>query len=284
MSNKVKEAYNCIPVATELPDVVSQALQRGRKIQRRRCTIKYMATLAAVFSLVFITLLNTTSVFAAAYEVPILGDICRIFTFNKIDLEDETKIINVKVPNIENTGNTALEHRINMEISKLISEEVEQAEKRAQEYYDAYLLTGGIPGDYLPLEVVIDYDMKCSDAEIVSFVIYKYETMASYYQENRFYNIDLESGRELTLRDLYGGNYREIVSALVEEGIAQLSKETKFYLFSDVVIEDLIDTNRHFYISSDKNVVVVFQKYEIAAGAAGQLEFTIGHIPEHSND
>jgi hypothetical protein len=284
MSNRVEEAYNCIPVATELPDVVSQALQRGRKIQKRRSVVKYMATLAAVISLVFITMLNTTSVFAAAYEVPILGDICRIFTFKKIDLEDETKIINVKVPNIENTGNTALEHRINLEISKLISEEVENAKNRAQEYYDAYLLTGGIPGEFLPLEVVIDYDMKCSDAEIVSFVIYKFETKASFYQENRFYNIDLESGRELTLRDLYGGNYKEIVSARVREGIAQLSEERKFYLFDDVVIEDLIDTDRHFYIDSDKTVVVVFQKYEIAAGAAGQLEFPIGHIPEHNND
>ena len=126
--------------------------------------------------------------------------------------------------------------------------------------------------------------MKCSDAEIVSFVIYKFETKASFYQENRFYNIDLESGRELTLRDLYGGNYKEIVSARVREGIAQLSEERKFYLFDDVVIEDLIDTDRHFYIDSDKTVVVVFQKYEIAAGAAGQLEFPIGHIPEHNND
>ena len=47
-------------------------------------------------------------------------------------------------------------------------------------------------------------------------------------------------------------------------------------LFPEVDIKSLIDENRKFYISEDgTELVIVFEKYEIAAGAAGQIEISI---------
>ncbi len=47
------------------------------------------------------------------------------------------------------------------------------------------------------------------------------------------------------------------------------------YLFPDVDISSMINERTKFYIDKDLNPVVVFEDYEIAAGAAGIQEFKI---------
>ena len=53
--------------------------------------------------------------------------------------------------------------------------------------------------------------------EYLSFVITKTETLASAYFQQYFYNLDLETGKELTLRDLLGPDYTAIAAAAVEQ-------------------------------------------------------------------
>ena len=106
-------------------------------------------------------------------------------------------------------------------------------------------------------------------------MIYKSETLANAYQTEHFYNLDLETGRDLTLRDLLGGSYRSIAAAQIERQLVERSPQLGFYLFDDVDIPALIDENRSFYLNENGKVVIVFDKYEIAAGAAGELEFVI---------
>ncbi len=78
------------------------------------------------------------------------------------------------------------------------------------------------------------------------------------------------------MRDLLGENYQETVYEQVSTQLAALDAYRKSMLFPEVDVEALIDENRKFYFSKDgSSLVVVFEKYEIAAGAAGQLEFTI---------
>ena len=43
----------------------------------------------------------------------------------------------------------------------------------------------------------------------------------------------------------------------------------------EVNVKDFINQDRIFYINQDKKIVIKFQKYEIAAGAAGPVEFVI---------
>ena len=84
---------------------------------------------------------------------------------------------------------------------------VEEARQRAREYKQAFLETGGREEDFLPTEIFVDYTPATATTATVSFVIEKAETAASYYAEQYFYNIDLESGPELTLRDMLGPDY-----------------------------------------------------------------------------
>jgi len=280
MKNELKKKYDSIEIPKNLSNVVDEAIFKELEKPKKHWNIpKSIASIAAVFCIVFITMLNTNKVFATTMQdVPVFGKLCRIFTFQEYNIEDKTKKIKVRLPHIENVGNTDLEKRINLEISKIINEEVKQAEIRAEEYYDAFISTGGKEEDFMPIEIDIDYEIKYSNKKYVSFLVSKFETLASAYQEQYFYNIDLESGKVFTLKDWFGSDYKQIVTERIKDQISTWDDDNKFYLFEDIEIEDLITTDRSFYINKDNQIVVVFNKYEIAAGAAGILEFPVGEI------
>ncbi|MEG2719952.1 MAG: RsiV family protein, partial [Oscillospiraceae bacterium] len=92
-----------------------------------------------------------------------------------------------------------------------------------------------------------------------------------------FFNIDIESGKLLTLRSLIGSDYQKKVADEIKKQISEMDYDSKRSLyFDDIDIENIISENTKFYIGEDgKSIVVVFDKYEIAAGAAGQPEFVI---------
>ena len=82
--------YKNIEIPDELDAVVNAAIAEG-KSQRKKNKIVYIlkksSTIAAVFMVCFITLLNTSPVLAqAAYEIPVIGNLCRVFTFRDIIL------------------------------------------------------------------------------------------------------------------------------------------------------------------------------------------------------
>lgn len=68
-----------------------------------------------------------------------IEEIAKIFTVKEVKEEDSTKLINAKIPALENTGNTDLERQINYEIMLKINEILEEAEERAAEYRNVFL-------------------------------------------------------------------------------------------------------------------------------------------------
>ena len=139
----------------------------------------------------------------------------------------------------------------------------------------AIIETGGKPEEFIPIGITVDYDIKCIKEKYVSFVISQYETAFNAYNHEIYYNIDLESERIFTLKDWYGNDYKEIVSESIESTISGWTDEQKELLWDDISIIDLISENTDFYINQNNQVVVVFERYEAACGAAGSLEFTI---------
>lgn len=274
-----KSNYTNIEIPDELDDVVNAAISEGKSLYRKNKIIKALkraSAVAAVFVVCVISLLNISPVFAhAAYMVPVIGDLCRVVTFREFHVEDEIKYIDAKIPQIENTGKSDLEKRVNLEIQKVINECIQENEVVAKEYYEAFIETGGKPEEFIPVGITVDYEIKCINDRYASFVVSQYETAFNAYNHEFYYNIDLESGRIFTLKEWYGNDYRQMVSESIENTIAGWSDEQKDILWDDIAIIDLISENTDFYINQDNQVVVVFPKYEVAYGAAGALEFTI---------
>lgn len=272
-----KSKYNQLELPKELSSVVKDAIETGLKEEKERTKMyRRIIGIAAVVIMAFVVPLNTNPSYAKAVsQIPIIGELAKIFTFREYHFEDEIKYIDAKIPEFVYAGKSDLEKRVNQEISKIVNEELKNAENNAKDYYKAFIETGGNPKDFITIGINVDYEIKSITPNLVSFVITKSETFSSAYFVAYYYNIDMESGRYVTLRDLLGNNYKEIVVQSIENTISNWSQEQKGLLFEDIKIEDLINENTNFYINEQNQVVVVFDKYDIAVGAAGRLEFPI---------
>lgn len=276
---KAKEVYSSIKIPEHLNYVVNKAIANKEKPKHHifRYFNYAMSTVTCTF-IAFVLLINTNSSLASDIaEIPIIGDIAKIFTVKEIKEEDATKLINAKIPALENTGNTDLEKRINYEIMLKINEILEEAEGRAAEYKKAVIETGGTEESYQPINIQIDYKVGYSSNDVVSFVILKSETLASAYTERYFYNIDIKTGKNLNLRDVLGNDYKEIVDETIYKEIAERSKnpDNAYFTKEENGFDGIENEYQNFYINSNGNIVIVFGKYEIAPGYMGTQEFEI---------
>ena len=276
---KAKEVYNAIKIPKELNYTVNRAVQDGKK--KKSYEFKYSKYILSAVSCVFLTfvlMLNISPSFATnVSEIPIIGEVAKIFTIREYKEEDKEKLIDAKIPALENTGNTDLEKRVNYEIMLKMNEVLKEAEERAAEYKKAFIETGGKEEDYQPITIQVDYKVGYSSDKIVSFVILKSETLASAYTEKYFYNIDIESGKNLNLRDVLGSDYKKIVDETIYKEIEERSKnpENEYFTEDENGFAGIKDEYQNFYINSEGKVVIVFEKYEIAPGYMGTQEFVI---------
>ena len=290
MNDRWRDVYENIPVPEELDSAVDAAIQKGRRRSRRRVRTGFLAPLAACAA--FVLMLNVNAAFAyAVYDIPVLGDLGRVFTFREYREETDTFIADVKIPNVEVSdleGNAAWADAINETITDTMERSVAESVERAEEYYKAYVETGGDPEEFHQMLIDVGYELKYSSENILSFMIYKCETLATGYQENYYYNIDLKTGEEITLEDVLGPDWADIVTEQVEAQLARFPEDQKAMLFTDYLnVRDLVENKEGsyyqmgFYLSGEGAPVVVFPKYTLGAGALGLLEFPIT-VPDGS--
>lgn len=268
--------YDNIQIPQQLSSVVEDAISCGTGKRRCRPWKAVAACIPATMAACLVLLLNLSPSFAAgACSLPVVGDVCRIFVFREYHTQDEIKYIDAVIPQIENTGKTQLEQRVNLYIQQLIQNCLDESEARAKEYYDAFVATGGDPADFHPIGITVDYEVKYLTSQYVSLHIYHYETAIAAYQSDYYYTLDLESEKVLTLKDWFGNDYKQIVADSIRNTILTWPPEDQRELWTDINLEDLITEQRSFYLNEAGQAVVVFDKYELACGAAGRPEFVI---------
>lgn len=275
-----KAVYDTIALPDELGEAVRDAV-RSTRGPRSAHVARWSMIAAAAMCTVFVVLVNASPVLANnLYEVPVIGNVARVFTFTQYEKTEEADVLKVNLPALENTGNSDLERRINYEIQYKMNQLVEEARHRARAYKQAFLETGGQEEDFLPTEIYVDYTLYCNDGQTVSFVIDKAETAASFYGEQYFYNIDLESGRNLTLKDMLGPHYVRLINDSVRRQMEErMAADDSLYYYKDEEgAFTSIRDDQPFYINAQGRVVVVFEKYEIAPGYMGIQEFEV--LPE----
>ena len=279
---RARARYQPQETPEELSLALRAAIREGDRLRKHRRVLRRSLATALASCACFVLLVNGSPSFAqAVYEVPVLGSLARIFTVTEYTINDKERVIDVRLPALENTGHTELEQQINQEISTRIQAVIDAAEARARETKEAYVATGGDPDDYMPVIIDVDYEVKCQNEQYLSFVVTETETRASAYTEFYTYNIDLETGKELSLRDLLGPNWMETVNAQVAEQIAERAQDPdNIYWTEEQGGFQGIEEDQPFYLNADGLPVVVFEKYEIAPGSMGSQEFVIR--PENS--
>ena len=102
MKDELRDIYMQTEIPEELPGLVEGAIRRGTRRARRRRTAVRIASPILAACAVFVLMLNTVPTFAGAlYEVPVLGDVCRVLTVRRDHYEDDKKNVDIEVPAID---------------------------------------------------------------------------------------------------------------------------------------------------------------------------------------
>ena len=272
-----RRRHEGVALPPELPFTVDSALRRGERARRRNKALRRSLTALASACACFVLLVNASPAFASALaDVPVLGSLARVCTLRQYSEHDDTKLIDVRLPVLENTGSTDLEQRINSEISSRIDGILAQAKARAASDRQAYLDTGGVSEDFIPVIISVDYEIKSQNERYLSFILTSTETQANAYTQFFAYNIDLETGREVSLQDLLGPQWKQRCNETVGAEIAsRMQADPNLVYFDEASGLQPVTDGQQFYLNDAGNPVLLFSKYEVAPGFMGPQEFEV---------
>ena len=288
---EMKERYEQIPIPDALSIRVQHEIMESQKQQMEkekrshrywfRQTIRSMGTAAAAIGILFTLALNTMPAFAMeAAELPGIGGLAHVLTFRSYETEKDDITMSVEIPSIEmieeDTGIDVAE--INQEILNRCNQYAEEALSRAEAYRTAFLETGGTPEEWAKhiIRITVGYEIKHQDDAYLSFVVIGNENWSNAYQKAQYYNLDLRTGAYVTLEDLLGDDYEALANEAIRKQIREREEAGEACFAEDAGGFTGISENTNFYINAKHNPVIVFEKYEIANGAAGEIEFEIG--------
>ena len=276
-----KNEYEQIPVPEELADRVQAGIRQGKAAHRRtvgaRRAWRSVGAVAACFALLLGGLNLSPTFAAAAADVPVLGGMFQVLTVRNYEtVQDQTKY-QVSVPEIE--ADSDLADKVNAEIQERVDQHLAECQQLFAEYKEAFLATGGTEEEWeqRQMDVIVDYEIKSQTDTTVSFVVDLFQGAINAYDQQYFYNLDLENDRDITLEDLLGEDWVNICNKSIQAQIDASVDENGFTYFfpADQGGFTTVDETTSFYIRDDGVPVVVFPRYSIAAGAAGAVEFPI---------
>jgi len=192
-----------------------------------------------------------------------------IRTIKETSENSALKII-LQYPRINGLENKLVQDETNTLFKQLAENAAKEGIKNAAdlaEYAKKY--PGGSPN---PCETYFDYHVKYNQNNMLSLVFLNYQYAGGAHGNTlqTSYTINLETGKQHSLKDLFKENsdYVSMISDCVK---AQLNERNLMDVL--LVAFDKIREDHSYYLTND-GVVVYFQQYEILPGAAGIQEFS----------
>lgn len=289
--DSLKEKYMDVKMPEEQLDKLKLAIEKGkidnRREQRRILRTRVAASAVAVIA-AFIILPNTSSNVAYAMErVPVLGNLVKLVTWRDYKYEDERHQANVEVGKLEvaksDEENVALGRgfdeveeamdvaveEINVQVEEITEKLIAEFETQVQEemgYHDLVVKS----------EVIADND-KYFTLKLLCF-----QAAGSGYEWNYFYTIDMTTGKQLQLKDLFkeDADYITVISEEIKKQMREqmeadenvcywLEEEMEEWNFQAITEETL------FYLNEDEQLVISFNEGDVAPMYMGVVEFVI---------
>lgn len=280
---KGREAYEKIDIPEEFRQNVTQAVYRSRMKQQQRENrgrqYRRVAVAAAIFMALLTVALNTNDALAMeAGRLPVIGGLVKIMTVRSyVQREKEMRIV-VEVPQLDlGESDNGLSEAVNEQIARMTSQYEAEALQRAEEYREAFITTGGTEEEWAAHDIRIKvwYEIMSQTEDTLSFAVKGRESWTTAYAQSRYYNLDLRTNTFLSLEDLLGEDYITIANEQIRAQIEERTREGAVFLSVSEGGFTSIRENMDFYINDRGNPVVVFEKYAIAPGAMGEVEFEI---------
>ena len=275
------------PADTAFSEQSTKFLPSAARIRSRSKTLSFRkfavrtAGVAAAAMLVITVLTNSGERIAYAMEdVPFLGAIARIVTFREYNHDQDNMEASIKVPSIrvETANGNPLE-----ESTEELNKQIEAYTSQIIAAYEAEVEASGGQGHEA---LNLDYEIVTDNDRLFSLRFDETIVMAGSMHSVMIYNLDKTTGKLITLKDLFieDSNYIAVISDNIKEQMeqqmgAQTNSENNVSYFYETDMPGLnfteISPDENFYISEAGKLTLVFDKYEIAPGYMGSVEFEI---------
>lgn len=284
-----RDLFSRISPSPELIEQTKEKMRDQMRLERvcrcsfarsRRMLTRLSASAAAVV-LVFSLGVNLSPAFAdAVRNVPVLGSIAEVVTLKNYFEQKDNVSYSVRQPAVADDQGQVQDDVVNQQIQQAIDTYLADAQQRIEEYKEAYLATGGTEEEFLSrnIQVQVDYQVFSQTEDTLSFALYMDENWVNSYGIVKYYNLDLQTGQPLTLQDLLGDNWQSMVNEEIAAQIQQQEQEGVPYLIDESTFSGVTDQTK-FYINDQHQIVIVFDKYEIAPGSSGRPEFVLPFTP-----
>ena len=272
--NKFRNEYENIEIPDELEFLVRTTIKEQEKKMKRKNIINKSVIAAAVAGVVFVGSINLSSEISYALsEVPVLGSIVRVLTFKTFELKDNNFDAELKTPAIEGLDSN-LEAILN---EKYLDEN--------QKLYDDFMKEidelKKADMDEAHMGIASGYEVKTDTDKLLVIGRYVVNTAGSSSTTIKYDTIDKQNKILITLPSLFKDEaYIDIISENIKAQMKeQMKDENNVYWLEDEMMGDenfsKIDKNQSFYITKDNQLVIAFDKYEVAPGYMGNPEFII---------
>lgn len=272
--NKFRNEYENIEIPDELEFLVRTTIKEQEKKMKRKNIINKSVIAAAVAGVVFVGSINLSSEISYALsEVPVLGSIVRVLTFKTFELKDNNFDAELKTPAIEGLD-SKLEAMLN---EKYLDEN--------QKLYDDFMKEidelKKADMDEAHMGIASGYEVKTDTDKLLVIGRYVVNTVGSSSTTIKYDTIDKQNKILITLPSLFKDEaYIDIISENIKAQMKeQMKDENNVYWLEDEMMGDenfsKIDKNQSFYITKDNQLVIAFDKYEVAPGYMGNPEFII---------
>lgn len=277
---QLKKEYMDVPIPRELDFVVKKALKdSGVNIMNKKSKFKRIriaaASIAATITVIIVGVNSSPVIASTLSKIPVVGRIVKVLTFKEYTINEDKYKADIKVPSIQGLENKALENSLN---EKYLVEN-----KKLYEGFMADMEALKKKGDG-HLGVNSGYVVKTDTDRLLSVGHYVVNTVGSSSTTMKYDTIDKKNEILITLPSLFKDDrYVEIISENIKRQMIEQNKadKNKFYWIegidqkATVQFFERISKEQNFYISAEGKLIISFNKYEVAPGYMGVVEFVI---------
>ncbi len=258
------------------PCGMEERMMEVMKNEKRKPFVLYKAvSIAACFVIASVSVLNIFPGIAhSMQDVPVIGDVLKVVTFRTYEVEEGGFEAKVETPKIEGLLDKELEEKLNKEFRENAEHIIAAFEADMKELKEEF-------GDDVHLGVESSYFVRTDNEDVLALDVYIVNTVASSSTRHTFYNINKKTGELMSLEGLFkkDADYITPISEYIKKEMIRRNEEEDgmFWIGGENIELEFaaIKEDQNFFINDEGNIVICFDKYEVAAGGQGCPEFEI---------
>ena len=269
---KIKKAVKCenVKAPDNFSKIIDETLNRLEDTHREfnkkptfRITFKFASAMIVLVLLILPNISNDISY--AMQGIPVVGNIVKVITIRRYFDKEGNSELDIEIPVLENEDKT----------SQIVNDDVNKLTQRIIDMYNEEK----DPENHL--SVKLESEVLENSENWFTLKLALSEVRAGSNIRYKIYHVDKKKDKIMKLSDLFiDDSIKTCISDEIKrQMISRMENDENETYWVDNEIADFnfktIEKNQEFYFSKDGNIVIVFDKYEVAPGAMGAPEFEI---------